>query len=207
MTEYCFGYVEDAPSAAVAKKLVATRNEVSSKQLQFNEGFPLVKGGVENIRKQVGAYVNMARNGLRVIVLVDLDRLACAPTLLREWLSLEEGSAIVLPDPLIIRVAVREIESWVMADRFNLAAYLSISIDNFPLAPDDLPDPKQHFLSVIRRKGTKAWHKEMLPQGRTASIGPAYNERLCDFIVKHWNPMQAAKHSPSLGKTIAALKL
>lgn len=205
MTEYCFGFVEDAPSAAIAKKLVTHTNEESEKQLQFRDGFPVVKGGMGNIRKQVDAYVNMAKSGQCAIVLVDLDVAPCAPTLLREWFAFDDDADITLPEPLVFRVAVREIESWIMADRSNLARFLKIPIGNFPREPDGLSDPKQRLLSIIRRKGQKKWHREMLPQGPTASIGPAYNERLCAFIEGHWSPDQAAQNSASLRKAIAAL--
>ncbi len=207
MTEYCFGFVEDKPSAAIAKRLLAHANEASKKQFQFLDGFPIDKRGVGNIRKKVKSYLEIAYSGQRVIVLVDLDSSSCAPTLLRDWFSIESGSEITLPEGLIFRVAVREIESWIMADRPNLASFLGVPIANFPLAPDELPDPKQFLLNVIKRKGHRKWHKEMLPRGQTASIGPMYNEKLCQFIEKRWSPAQAAQHSTSLKKAIDALMI
>ena len=171
-----------------------------SQNLQFHEGFPTVTGGVTKIRKDVGAYVKMAGRGQCVVVFVDLDTASCAPILLRKWFSEK------LPEPLIFRVAVHEIESWVMADHSNLARFLKIPIANFPQQPDELPDPKQSLLKIIRQKGRKGWHQEMLPQGRTASIGPRYNEKICAFIEKNWNPVQAARNSESLAKAIAAFQ-
>ena len=166
----------------------------------------MIKGGISEIRKKADSFLEMSTNGLYTLVFVDLDNNDCAPTLLREWFSVKNNSIATLPERLIFRVAVREIESWIMADRSNLASYLKIPVDNFPLAPDEIPDPKRKLLSVIESKGKRRWLEEMLPQGRTASIGPSYNEKLCDFVAERWSPDQAAQNSPSLRRAIAALK-
>ena len=42
---YCFAYVEDAPSAAVARKLIAARNAQLDHRLVFRNGFPAILGG------------------------------------------------------------------------------------------------------------------------------------------------------------------
>ena len=143
MEEYWYAFVEDAPSAAVLKKLVAHQNQTSENQILLKPGFPIVRGGVSEIRKNAGSYLKMAAKGLYTLVFVDLDSVDCAPALLHDWFSFNTNSSIALPERLIFRVAVREIESWIMADRSNLAGYLRIPIDNFPLAPDDLDDPKR----------------------------------------------------------------
>ncbi len=93
-----------------------------------------------------------------------------------------------------------------MADRDAFSTFIGISRDNFVRTPDSLPDPKQYLLNVIRKKGRKKWQKEMLPQGKIAAIGPRYNEKLCEFVEHHWNPMRAAEHSPSLEKALAAFQ-
>jgi len=92
-----------------------------------------------------------------------------------------------------------------MADRGAFARFLGIPVANFSSKPDRLEDPKQHLLNVLRQKGQKRWHKEMLPQRPTAVIGPLYNEKLCGFIENKWNPARARKNSPSLSRAIDAL--
>lgn len=206
MAEYCFGFVEDAPSAELLKRLIVHTNNESEHEYRFREGFPSIKGGAGNIRKKIDAYSSMAKNGQRVLVLVDLDSTECPLSLLHEWFSIDKGSDVQLPELLMFRIAIREIESWVMADRFNLAKFLGIPIGNFHSNPDGLPHPKSHLLDIIRRKGKKKRHTEMLPKGKSASIGPRYNELMCEFVQKHWNPEQAAVNSPSLARAILALK-
>ena len=65
-------------------------------------------------------------------------------------------------------------------------------------------EPKEHILTVIRRKGRMKFHREMLPKG-AAHIGPLYNEVLCKFVETSWQPERAAENSPSLDRALKAL--
>ena len=201
---YCFSYAEDEPSAAVARKLVAARNEQAAHQLIFRDGFPFVTGGCGAIEKRCGAFLKMAKAGIYTFTLTDLDDRECAASLIRDWFDIPNDDEVALPAELIFRVAVREVESWLLADRAAWAKHVGISAGNFSTVPDDLDDPKQHLLNVVRRKGTRKIHREMLPEG-TAHIGPRYNEVLCDFVEKTWSPERAAQHSPSLRRAMNAL--
>jgi len=203
---FCFSYVEDAPSAAVAHKLVATRNAQMEHSLVFRNGFPAVMGGYGAIKSKCEAFLNMAKGGIHSFILTDLDTAECACSLIRSWFSIPENDDVVLPPQCIFRVAVREVESWIIADHEAWAAFIGIPAENFSTQPDQLDDPKRHLLNVIRRKGRKKIHREMLPQG-AAQIGPRYNEILCDFVDSSWEPERAAKRSPSLDRALKALMM
>jgi len=202
---FCFSFVEDEPSAEVARQLVAHRNTYCPIALHFRDGYPSVMRGFGEIKKKAPALLNMAKAGLHTFVLTDLDTIDCPPTLIRDWFAVPPDRPAVLPEHVVFRVPVREVESWLLADRDALADFVGIAPANFPTNPDDLPDPKDRLLSIIRRKGRRKWHREMLPQAPTASIGPLYNEKLCDFIREDWNPAGAAANSPSLARAIVAL--
>jgi len=202
---HCFSFVEDEPSKEVLRKLVARRNESCRRQLIFQEGHPYVTGGFARIREKVPAFLDMAKAGLFTLTLTDLDKIECAPSLIRDWFSVSPRSPIDLPAEIMFRVAVREVEAWLLADRCALAQFLGIPKRNFPDTPEDLYDPKSHLLDVIRRKGRKKWHREMLPLSPTASIGPEYNRKLVEFVKTRWNPITAACTSRSLSRTIDAL--
>jgi hypothetical protein len=201
---YCFAYVEDAPSAAVARKLVAARNTHSDHDFVFRDGFPAVMRGYGAIKNKCKAFLNMARAGSHTFILTDLDTAECACTLIRDWFAIPQSDPLNLPSPCIFRVAVREVESWILADHSAWAEYIGIPAVNFSTQPDQLDDPKQHLLNVIQKKGRKKIHREMLPQG-TAHIGPRYNEVLCDFVDSSWLPERAAENSPSLDRALKAL--
>ncbi len=202
---YCYSYVEDAPSADVVRKLVAERNISAAYKLLFFDGFPTVTGGNIALKKKCPSFLNMAKGGLYTVSLTDLDTRPCAAALIRQWFSIPDEQPIELPKQVVFRVAIREVESWIMADRDAWAEHVKIPADNFSAAPDELPDPKLHLLNVIRKKGRKRYRKEMLPT-RTASIGPGYNDVLCEFVQHHWNPLRASANSPSLERAIKAFR-
>ena len=201
-----YAYVEDEPSVAVAKRLLAYINQHSEVEIEFKQGFPVNKRGCGNIRKIFPSLVKMAYAGLPSLVITDLDRFQCSPALIREWMGLSDQTPVSIPSKLIFRIAEKEIESWIMADLDAFSNFIGISRDNFDPNPDSLNDPKQHLQNIIRKKGHKKWQREMLPQGRTASIGPLYNEKLCEFVEKYWNPARAAERSPSLHRALRAFR-
>jgi len=203
---YCHSYVEDKVSAEAARKLVDHRNATCSTTLRFCDGHPSVMGGYGAIKKLApDDLLNMVRAGLHIFVLTDLDKIDCPPTLIRDWFDIQPNQPIALPPEVVFRVPVREIESWLLADRDVFACFMGIPKANFASKPDELPDAKQHLFNVISR-GRKKWHRDMLPQAKTASIGPLYNEKLCEFIRDKWDPARAATNSPSLTRAIEALK-
>ncbi|MBN1943796.1 MAG: hypothetical protein JW849_10935 [Phycisphaerae bacterium] len=201
---YCYSYVEDAPSAEVLRRLVETRNTIATRKLHFFDGFPSKTGGCSALKSRCPSFVNMAKGGLYTVSLADLDKEPCAGALIRQWFKIPDKQPISLPKELIFRVAIREIESWIIADHNAWARFIGIPASNFSVTPDELRDPKLHLLNVIKRKGRKKFHKDMLPRG-TASIGPLYNEKMCEFIQNKWNPERAQKNSPSLKRAIHAI--
>ncbi len=203
---YCFSYVEDAPSAAVAQKIVAARNAKMENSLVFHNGFPSIMQGSGAIKSNCEAFLKMAKKGIHSFILTDLDSAECACSLIRRWFSIPETDDVILPPECMFRVAVREVESWIIADYEAWGAFIGIPSVNFSMQPDQLDDPKRHILNVIRRKGRKKIHREMLPQG-VAQIGPRYNEVLCDFVDNLWEPERAAERSPSLDRALKALMM
>lgn len=202
---YCFSFVEDEPSAQVLRKLVEAQNaSAGHPRILFREGYPSVVRGYGQIKKRAPNFLEMARSEIYTLVLADLDREDCAPTLIRKWFKIAASRPIELPCQLSFRVAVREVEAWLMADRDMFARFLQIPVANFPKSPDDLDDPKQELLGIIRRKGRKRWQQDMLPSA-TARVGPRYNQLICEYVADQWKPERAAPNSPSLHRAIKAL--
>jgi hypothetical protein len=199
-----YGYGEDELSCAVMRRLFSFHNECRPKgrQLVYRPGFPDNKRGFGNIKKLSPKLKNMAMcPGLNVFVLTDLDRGDCAPALIQEWFP-PNGE---LPDSLLFRVAEREVEVWLMADRDRLAFFLEISPQSFSADPDSLVDPKEHLLNVIRAKGRKRYHRDMLPHGN-AHVGTEYNPKLCEFVQRYWSIKTAERKSLSLRRALDALR-
>ncbi len=136
------------------------------------------------------------------VVLLDLDNHDCV----RDYVH----NLIIKPEKrLIIRVAVREIESWIMADREHFARFIGVARENIPRHPDLEQDPKATMFDLIRKgKGRTALQRDMLP-APGASIGSGYTTRIREFVTHKtypWRPDVAAHHSESLSRCIQALK-
>lgn len=158
--------------------------------------------GKSHILQHMAGYNHSARFR-HWIVLLDLDNDAlCVPDILRTWLP--------APSPLMrLRIAVREVESWLLGDRENFARYLSVPAAAVPIDPESLPDPKQEVVNLGRRSRRRAIREDIVPmQGSGQRVGPAYTSRMVEFIEGReigWRPEIAAQSCDSLRRCIRAL--
>lgn len=181
--------VEDQLSLAVGQKLVG---EVPG---ALQVGLQLVARGSGMIRKSLPKYRG-ASHVQPHLILTDLDTMPCAPALLLQW------GAVRLPASMLLRVAVREIEAWVLADKEAFAGFAEIAEIKLPDEPELLDDPKLTLVNLVRRSRNRRLQAELVPrQGSALSIGPLYNERLSMFVRDCWRPHKAAEHAPSLQRT------
>lgn len=161
-----------------------------------------VKGGRGNVQRELGAYATLAQV-MPVVIGVDLDGDDCAPSLLGSWGRLP-------PQPgLLLRVAVREIESWVLADKRRFATFIHAVPKEVPNHPDALDDPKRSLLEVARAYARPELKADLVPRNYDASyprIGPAYNLRMCEFVATKWRPEVARVKSESLHRAMVALE-
>lgn len=187
--------VEDRLSGAVAERIVSVAKPERRTVL------PTVPmGGIEKIRAQMPKYLT-ASHVVPHLVLVDLDKIACPPTLLKAWQLPVPGAK------LLFRVAVRETEAWVLADRKGFADFAGIPVSKVPQSPELERDPKQTLINLVRRSKKKRLVAEMVPaQGSRVSIGPLYNELLCEFVRTTWNLEAACCNAPSLAKALVRLR-
>lgn len=159
--------------------------------------------GKAHLKTHIGAFLNAARFS-PWMVLVDLDHDSpCAPALKAAWLKGVESE-------LCLRVAVREVESWLMADRLRFAEFLGIPNVKIPSRPDEEGDPKAVVVQLAARSRRTAIRLDIAPRvGSGHSVGPAYSSRLIQFIRDEsggWHPEEAASRSPSLAGCLRAVK-
>ena len=162
------------------------------------------KKGKAAIRQKLNGLNRAAQNIPPWFVLIDLDRdYTCAPDLLREW----------LPRPssfMCFRVAVRAVESWLLADREHIAQFLQVSEKKVPIHPENLNDPKQEIIKLAMQSRDHDIREDIVPRkGSKIKIGPLYNDRLREFVTHPkigWRPEAAAKHSDSLKRCLQAIK-
>jgi hypothetical protein len=161
-----------------------------------------VKGGRGNVKRELAAYAALAQV-MPVFVGVDLDDDDCAPMLLAGWGRLPPQAGFLL------RVAVREVEAWVLADQKRIASFIGAAPNDVPRRPEELADPKRSLLELARAHAKAELKADLVPRNYDSlypRIGRAYNLRLCEFVRKSWRPHVARKKSPSLERALVALE-
>jgi hypothetical protein len=187
--------VEGLIDEAVVKRLIteagATVGPVYGKQ------------GKKVLRSGINGYNNAGRHR-PWIVLVDLDQEAdCAPNLCRAWISQKSPK-------LCFRVAVREVEAWLLSDRESIARFLSVPVSRVPIEPESELNPKQTMVNLAAKSKRRSIREDMVPRpGSSRLVGPAYTSRLVEFIQSPealWRPNCAAHHSQSLQRCMRCLE-
>jgi len=131
-----------------------------------------------------------------VLVLADLDQARCPSELVAKWFG-----TLSRPPSLLLRFAVREIESWLLADHVGIGNLLGRRVRRrLPKTPDELRDPKRVLLSLAEQAPRDVRSDLLPPEGAFAVQGLGYNSRLCEFVRNAWDPRRAAERSPSLRK-------
>jgi len=161
------------------------------------------KNGKSFLLEKLNAY-NQAARFVPWVILIDLDHDAdCAPPFLQSC----------LPNPapyMSFRVAVREIEAWLLADRESLARFLSVGVSRIPHDPENLDSPKSTMVEIARHSRRRDVRENMVPRpGSGRKIGPAYTSLLIEFArdpENGWRPNVAAKSSDSLNRCIHRLE-
>jgi len=181
------GIIDEAVIQVVCREVGTSVSRVYGKQ------------GKQHLNIRMHGYNNAARFAPWLVVR-DLNSDAeCAPELVRR----------LLPEParmMRLRIAVRQVEAWLLADSRNFADYFRVSVSQVHGSPDDLDDAKAEVIRLAAMSRKKAVRKDMVPRsGSGASEGPAYASRMMEFAQNHWQPRIAAQHSDSLQRCIRAL--
>ncbi len=185
--------VEDSLSEAVVRKILLKSSR------PYSVGICYRKGGFGYLKKKICGFNNVAK-GTPFFVLTDLDNSECPATLLGEWLPVPKH-----PN-LLFRIAVREVESWLLADQDALSKFLGIKKESIPLDVDSEDNPKQLLINLTRKSKNRLQREAIVPSvGSTATTGPDYNGSLISFVRDHWNIQEAMCRSPSLKRTVSAV--
>lgn len=106
-------------------------------------GEPKILNGKKNILKKLTDYNNAAKYHHWVVVIDMDDDANCAVTYRYQ----------ILPHPstgMNLRIAVRAIETWLLADTEHLAKFLEIPVTRIPQNPEDLTNPKDVLVTLAR---------------------------------------------------------
>ncbi len=185
--------IEDDLSAAVVRRCLD--------HVGIHPGTPLGRRGCGWLKANAQA-LNQSAAGIPCVMLTDLDRNACPPGLVEQWL----GATTRHPD-FLLRVAVREVEAWLLADRRNFARFLGVAEANLPRDFESLDDPKLTLLLAARRSRNRRLREDIVAEAEHGPVqGPAYNDALGGFVTTRWDLVEAAKYCLSLDRMLTRLE-
>jgi hypothetical protein len=187
--------------------VLATEDELSEQvglclaaEAGLEVGQCLRRGGNGYLRSRVTNFCQIAEQQ-PVFLITDLDQSNCASALMKNWFG-----QIQRPAKFIFRVAVREIESWLLADHEAMFTLLGSRTPKLPSNPDNLPDPKQVLLHFAERAPRGIREELVTRQKNLVSQGLGYNALLCSLVRDNWLPERAATRSPSLQRARVRLR-
>jgi hypothetical protein len=192
---------EDELARIVIKRLIAEH----CPNARISRPDPARGGEIESL---VCNYNLLARK-YPIFILVDEDG-DCAPGKINRWF---QGQAIHAN--MLFRVAVDEVESWLLADRPGMADFLGVPPSKIPVTTSRRNDTEISF--SLNYKSSLYLMKDIVPYSRKSTIkqrllprnhakkGPEYNSTLKEFI-PIWDIEKAAENSSSLQRTITRIK-
>jgi hypothetical protein len=132
-------------------------------------------------------------------VVRDLDQdAACAGA----WLEKERPATARY---FLLRLAVRAVEAWFLADTETAARSLAVPRNRVPPRPDDEVDPKLSIVQLARRSTKPAIRNAIVPPpGWSRKVGPGYASWLLSAS-GDWDFAAAVARSPSLARAHRAL--
>ena len=177
--------VEDDLSEAVLKEIL------KQSQRPFSVGSCLKRGGYGYLKKILPG-INRAAKGSPYLVLTDLDNNDCPLALLTNWLSCPKNSN------LIFRVAVVEVEAWLLAHREAFADFLGISVGLIPDNTDSVPNPKQFLINLTKKSRKRSLRDAIVPaKNSTAKIGKIIMDNLFNLLIQT-GILRLQKHTPKV---------
>jgi len=185
--------VEDELTESLLTKLLSVIPNRYAARTIYN------RGGNGYLRRSVNGF-NLAARGVPFLVGTDLDRYNCPPALIQDWLLGPKHHN------LLLRVAVREAEAWVLADKENFARFLGIRPVLIPDDVENIRDPKRELIRLATGSRNRRIREDICPPSRsTRVVGPNYNARLAGFVQNAWDPNTARQRATSLARTIDRL--
>jgi hypothetical protein len=183
---------EDSLCEHLAKKLISLNSH------KFSVGVSYLGNGYGYIKNNIKGFNNASR-GIPIFAITDLVGI-CPREQIGHWLP--HGCK----RNFLFRIAVKESEAWILADKVGFSTFLGIRIGLIPDDADNIYDPKRCLVNLAARSRKRTLHDALVPRpNTTAVIGPDYNYRMMEFVETIWDPLRASHNSSSLNKAILRL--
>lgn len=185
-------YEDDLSEAVMIKLIDSFGNKYSIYNTYTGYGFGYLKSNIRGF--------NQSSIATPFFMLTDLDNYECPPLLMKDWITFP-----LLPN-FIFRIAIKEVEAWLLADREGLSEFMKVSLANFPSTPEKEPDPKRTLIQLAKRSRIRRIREDIVPINENAKIGPNYNGCLMEFVFEKWDIFNAISSSKSLEKAFSKLE-
>ena len=196
MTTGVFVAVEGVTDQPFAERIVAATGLHVDRVIVFE--------GHGNLDPHVNRWCERS-NRRPMLVLRDLDPTLgadCSPGLVDRLAGPGPRSTTTL-----VRIAERELESWLLADREAVALYFHVRAASVPTIPDAEPDPKRALIDLCRSSAARSIRSGMVPKPDSGrAVGPEFTGLVIGFGSTVWNVERARTVSPSLDRAMTALE-
>lgn len=183
---------EDIICEYLAKKLLLLFAD------RFSIGVTYFGNGYGYIKDKLDGF-NRASKGVPLFAIADLVG-NCPKIQVDQWLPHGRHRN------LIFRIAIKESEAWILADKQAFSSFLGISSNLIPDDVENIFNAKKCLIDLASRSRNRNLREALIPQPHTtAETGPDYNARLSEFVEKLWDPRRASHNSSSLERAINAL--
>lgn len=186
--------VEDDLSEAALRRILHDRDADYDVRAVYK------KNGFGYLKKNIHAFNRAARH-VPFLLLTDLDNNPCPTAMIQEWLRAPQHPNF------LFRVAIHEVEAWMLADLDALCGFLGARRKPRLPAPETIEDAKEAVLRIAMRSQRRPIKESMARRARDGRItqGPIYNATMAKFVRTRWRPWLAARNAPSLSRLEAAL--
>lgn len=107
---------------------------------------------------------------------------------------------------LLLRVAVREVEGWLLADAKGIFRFFRIQVSKVPIDVEAIADPKAFLIDLARQSPNGELRSDIVPpKGSKRIIGPNENGRMIAFVQEDWDISSAQQYVPSLTRAVQAV--
>lgn len=192
MTEVLYA-VEGGTDVAVAERLII---HVGRRPRQVSSS-----GGSGDIDAKLERWCQPS-NRMPMLILRDwdlVDGVACPSALLDKV-----AAGATRPANVAVRIVVRSIESWLMAD--TLAARKFFGTSQLSAEPELLTTPKRSLVEACRSSKLRRVRVGMVPRaGSGGGAGADFALLIGEYAREHWDPVRAQANAPSLRRAIVRM--
>lgn len=158
--------------------------------------------GAENVKNKAIKFTSLTSEDTAVLVLTDFMDSKCNCIIDAINLYMRNNSRNCTTN-FLLRFAVNELESWLLADHTNFSRLLGVSQGSLTPEPDRIADPKKYIANLVYNLSRMRYKSDLITKrGRQ---GRLYIDKMTEFAENKWNISRAKERSPSLARCLKRL--